>query len=82
MAISRRKGGNAITEPEKEALKREGPDRAGARPCRRNAGSLLAGRQLLGYYDQVHHLYTADYRQSRFDSNFFSNQRAMEIIDA
>ena len=48
----------------------------------RNAGRLLAGRQLLGYYDQFHHLDAADHRQSRFDSNFFSNQRAMEIIDA
>ena len=39
-------------------------------------------RQLLGCHGQVDHLYAADQRQSRFDSNFFSNQRAMEIIDA
>ena len=49
---------------------------------RRNVGSLWAGRQLLWHYDQVLHLYAADHCQSRFDSNFFSNQRAMEIINA
>ena len=53
--------------------------------CRESATgtqSLLARRKLLWNDDQVDHFHAADHRQNRSDSNFFSNQCAMQIVNA
>ena len=72
---------NEIMNPTCIAHKsREFVNDAGFDPCA--TCWLLPGREFLGYDNQVDPLDAADDGQSRFDSNFLSNQCTMEIIDA